>query len=137
MARKTARISQEALCEIAGVSISTRRDWVRKNRLRSAGRAKYEEQDAIELAALGALVKGLGPTDAAIAWKQIERRLNAKASEDNLVVVYDFQDKEASLETSIRGLRSAHTYGHRTGVVDLADPIDRVKLAFRRLTEDV
>jgi hypothetical protein len=61
--------------------------------------------------------------------------LDAKADEDDLVLIYDFQDKAASLETSIQGLRAAHAYGHRTGVVDLADPIVRVKLAFQRLTE--
>jgi hypothetical protein len=136
MARNRKQISQEALCEIAGVTISRRREWARKKRLRAAGRAGYGEEDAVELAVLRVLVEEIGPTDAAIAWKQIRPKLKSAVQEKNLVALYDSQDKSTHLETSIQGLRAAHSYGHRTAIVDLADPIRRVRTAFGRLTDD-
>lgn len=133
--QRVKKISQEALCEIAGVTISRRREWARKKQLRAAGRSGYGEDDAVELAVLRVLVEELGPTDAAIAWKQTRPKLKSNAQETDLVALYDFQDKSVRLEASIRGVRAAHSYGHRTAIVDLADPIGRIKTAFARLVD--
>jgi hypothetical protein len=52
-----------------------------------------------------------------------------------LVAVYDRQDKQADFASSIAELRRRLAYGHSVAVVDLADPIRRVKRAFARLVE--
>lgn len=134
--RSSDRISQEALCEIAGVTVSARREWAKRKRLREAGRAKYGERDAIELAALRALMECLGPTDAPIAWDQIKKQVSSASRNEQLVAIFDRQDKAAAVESSIRGLRARLVYGHPTTVVDLAEPIARVRLAFFRLLQD-
>jgi hypothetical protein len=129
------RISQETLCEIAGTSVSVRREWAKKKRLRERGRAGYEEEDAVELAALRALIEGLGPTDGAIAWSQLRPELANRANDPDLVAVYDAQEKSASLEASLGGLRSRLTFGHHIAIVDMADPIERIRQAFRRVAD--
>lgn len=129
-------LSQESLCEITGVSLSTRREWAKKGRLRELGRSKYEELDAVQLVAVGALIGALGPSDAVIAWSQLKDTLVERASEEDLVAMFDTKDKEARLESSIEGVRKALVYGHRAVVVDLAGPIAKVLAAFRRVVAD-
>lgn len=127
------KISQSLLCEIAGSNASTHNDWIKKGRLSRRADKRYGEDDAINFATLRALMKGLGPTDGPLAWDQLQEPLQDRAGEPSLVATFDRQDKEASLASTMEDLRGSHSYGQPFAVVDLADPIGRVRLAFRRL----
>lgn len=127
------RISQSLLCEIVGSKASTHNDWMKKGRLSRRADKRYREDDVINFAVLMALMKGLGPTDGPIAWDQLQSPLQARVDETSLVATFDRQDKKASLASTIQELRGSHSYGQPFSVVDLADPIKRARLAFRRL----
>jgi hypothetical protein len=126
------RISQSLLCEIVGSSASTHNSWINKGRLERRPSKHYEEEDAVNFAVLRALMEGLGPTDGPLAWDQLDE-LQDRVDEPDLVALFDRQDKKGSLVSAMTELRGKHSYGHPLAVVDLADPIERVRVAFQRL----
>jgi len=127
-------ISEERLCEIAGVKRSTRRNWARIGLL-NASRPGYDEQDAIELAVLDRLKDRLGATDAPIAWRQIRDSLQHHLDAQEVDVVFDAQHKEAFLLTEAMGLEPARLrHGRPVQVVFLSDAIRDIRAAFNRIT---
>jgi hypothetical protein len=106
-----------------------------KGRLRK-GTPDFSEWDAIEFAALRALVEALGTNDGPVAWKQLRPDLRARADTPDLLAVFDVQDKLAGYANTATQVRELAPYGHHVAAVDLADPIARVRRAFARATED-
>jgi hypothetical protein len=133
----TSRLSEQKLSELAGIQAPLRQNWANKGRLERRGRDGYDETDAVELVALKALMDVLGSQDGPIAWAEVRALVGHKATEPNLAVVFDVQDKVATAVTDIASAREAVTYGHKVLLVDLAGPIERVRRAFERVTGQV
>lgn len=126
------RASEALICEVAGVSQSLRHNWTTKYELRRRPRGMYEEHDARELAALKAILDVLGPADGAIAWGLVRAQLANVSDETPLVLLYDLQDKDATLASVMPALVEALPYGHRVLAARLDDPLARASRAFRR-----
>ncbi len=126
-------VANEVLvCEVTGVSQQLRQRWVRKHGLRRRSRGTYEESDARELAALKAILETLGPSDGAIAWALVQHELPERWQARPLILVFDTQDKEASLATSASEIAEALQYGQPAIAVRLDDPVARAARAFLR-----
>lgn len=123
--------SEALVCEVTGVSQPLRQKWSSKHGLRRQPRGCYEELDARELAALKAILQTLGPADGAIAWQLIRADLRREWEGSPLVLLYDGQDKQATLATAMPELAAALTYGRPVVAVRLDDPIARAARAFR------
>jgi len=124
--------SEALICEVAGVSQSLRHRWIIKHGLRRLPRGAYGEHDVRELAALKSILESLGPTDGSIAWGLVRDQLPQLWDESPLVLLFDIQDKEASLCSLMAPLADALPYGHRVLATRLDDPLARASRAFRR-----
>jgi hypothetical protein len=131
------RVSEQRLSELAGIQAPLRQNWATKGRLHRRGRDGYDEADAIELVVLKALMDSLGALDGPIAWADARDQVNRRVDDPNLVLIFDVQDKQASVVSDMEALRDAAPYGHRVLVIDLADPICRVRISFGRVTADL
>lgn len=133
----TKRTSEQQLSELVGIAAPLRQDWAKRGRLERRGRAGYKEADAVELAALKAMVDALGASDGPIAWAATRSTISAHADDPELVLVFDVQDKTAHAVSDMSLVRRAAPYGHRVLIVDLANPIQRVRAAFERVTAEL
>jgi len=132
----SAKVSEQQLSEIAGITASLRQTWANKGRLRKGGRGGYREDDAVELSALKAIMDSLGPSDAPIAWKQVRDAVEERQREGHLVLIFDRQDKTAGLAATLPQIEQLVAPGRKTSLVLLSEPIMRVRRAFALLTDD-
>jgi hypothetical protein len=128
------RASEALVCEVTGVSQPLRQKWSTKHGLRRQPRGCYEEVDARELAALKAVLQTLGPADGSIAWQLIRTDLQRLWEGRPLVLLYDGQDKQATLATAMPALANAMPYGRPIIAIRLDDAIARAARAFRLAT---
>jgi hypothetical protein len=125
-------ISEERLCEIAGVNRTTRRKWAKRGLLR-ARKSGYEESDAVELSILNRLSTTLGPFDAAVAWRQIRDEVGNQEGSAKIDLVFDTQYKHALLTTGLARLGPKLRHGRPVRVISLNDAIEEIRQAFERL----
>jgi hypothetical protein len=128
-------LSEERLCEIAGVNRSTRRNWAERGLLhiRTSG---CQSIDAVELVVLDRLTDVLGGTDAPIAWLQVRADVGA-AEHDELDLIFDTQHKEAQLLSAGAPLELARLrHGRPIRVVPMTEAIRDIKAAFDRVTAE-
>ena len=124
--------SEALVCEVTGVSQPLRHKWIEKYGLRRRPRGAYEDFDVRELAALRCILDTLGPGDGGIAWHLIREQLVDVWDASPLVLLFDLQDKEATLVTLMPALAEALAYGHRVLAARLDDPLARASRAFVR-----
>ncbi len=135
MARRpdgSATISEERLCEIAGVNRTTRRKWAKRGLLR-ARKTGYEESDAVELAVLNRLTALLGPSDGPLAWKQTRPEIAKQRSSAQVDLIFDQQYKEALLTTRVGSIGTRLRHGRPVRVINLSDVISEIRQVFKRL----
>jgi hypothetical protein len=123
--------SEALICEVTGVSPSLRHSWISRHGLRRQPKGQYELRDARELAALKTMMDTLGPADAAIAWTLI-RSAVIDRDERPFVLLFDLQDKEATVATDFDGVLEALPYGRRVIVLRLDLPMARATRALAR-----
>ncbi|HEX8103247.1 MAG TPA: hypothetical protein VF533_11590 [Solirubrobacteraceae bacterium] len=116
---------------MTGVSPSLRHSWISRHGLRRQPKGQYELRDARELAALKTMMDTLGPADAAIAWTLI-RSAVIDRDERPFVLLFDLQDKEATVATDFDGVLEALPYGRRVIVLRLDLPMARATRALAR-----
>jgi len=128
-------LSETRLCEIAGVKRQRRQWWAQQGLLRRLpGSKRYCETDAVELAALTALVSALGFDDAVLAWPSVRESLpTAIAARGRLDVVFDHQVKEGVLLTDARAIGSRVRSGHLFRVIPLEQAVASVRSTVRRI----
>lgn len=123
-------ISELRLCEIAGVSRTTRRDWAKRNLLRA--RDTYEELDAVELCILARLSNVLGSTDAPVAWLQIRNSLPTTPTRE-LDIVFDTQHKLAFITNNLKLTVGGIRHGRPVRAFSIAADIREIREAFGRV----
>lgn len=124
--------SEALVCEVTGVSQPLRHKWIERYGLRRRARGLYDDFDVRELAVLRCILETLGPGDGAIAWHLVRDQLVNIWGESPLILLFDLQDKEATLATRMPALAETLSYGHRVLAVRLDDPLTRASRAFLR-----
>jgi hypothetical protein len=127
--------SEALICEVAGISQSLRQSWIGKYGLRRRPRGTYVEYDVRELAAIRCILEALGPADGSIAWSLVHDQLPDVWEKSPLVLLFDVQDKEATLAWLMSEVAEALPSGHRVLATRLDDAMRRASRAFRRATD--
>ncbi|HEV7806006.1 MAG TPA: hypothetical protein VGO80_09315 [Solirubrobacteraceae bacterium] len=91
----------------------------------------YEEFDACQLAALKTILTILGSPDGSIAWSLIQAELPHRWDERPLILLFDPQDKQATLACRAEDVAAALPDARPIIAVRLDDPIARAGRAFR------
>jgi hypothetical protein len=127
-----ASLSEERLCEIAGINRSTRHNWAKRGLLELA--QDYREADAVEAAVLARLFSILGTSDAPVAWVQIRSVLPDFWDVGGLDLLFDTQHKEALLASEGGAFeRERFRHSRPLRVVFLSDTIRDIRIAFTRV----
>jgi hypothetical protein len=131
-----ARFSEETLASLAGVKRDTRRGWAERGLLRIAPRGqRYDVDDAVELVVFVALYRQLGFDDALHAWQGVRDGLRPRAPAGPLFIVYDEEEKVASLETSLAAVGRGVLGGRRCRALELRAGISDVRRTCARMTK--
>jgi hypothetical protein len=126
-------ISEERLCEIAGVHRPTRRQWAKRGLLRA--RAGYTQVDAVELSVLHLVTSVLGSSDGPLAWMQIRSEVWKKRASPQLDLVFDSQLKKAVLTTRVGAIGTTLRHGRPVRVISLAEVTQDIQGAFHRVSK--
>jgi hypothetical protein len=128
-------LTEAQICELCGTSQQRRQSLVKRGLLRKVATPGCVVHDALELAQLLLLIGTLGPTDAALAWRQVRGELQAQSTGDELNVLFDTELKQASVLEGSKGLRALMDHGRPVRLVALAARRSEIAVAFRRVAE--
>lgn len=126
-------LSEPRLCELAGIKRPRRANWAKKGLLRK--RKRYGAFDVIELFAFVRLIRELEYEDAVLAWEGIRDDLGGALDAQRLLVIFDWQRKEAWLVTSPKGIGEHVLHGRLSRVIELTTTVAEARDVYERFLE--
>jgi hypothetical protein len=127
-------IAENLACEIAGLSPSQRRHWVKRGLLdQPLTEAKLSELQVVELALVRELHELLGPRDGGIVWQELQKALASRIPVGNLDLVVDLGYREVTLVGEVAALADAVRTSRPVRVIPIGPLVTRVRGAFGRV----
>jgi hypothetical protein len=127
-------IAENLACEIAGLTPSKRRDWVKKGLLdQPTSKSKLSELQVVHLALVRELNHLLGPRDGGIVWLELKKLLAGRVPAGDLDLVVDLGYREVTLVHDRDAIGDAVRTTRPIRVIPLGPLITRVREAFRRV----
>ena len=125
------RLSEVAICRIAGIDRNRRRPWAAQGLLARRGKQGYNELDTAELVVFRLLVAELDFDRAREAWGSIRSQLRGSLLAGKALIVFDEGRGGASVATTPDELFAAAGRRGRYQVVDASEELADARTGFR------